>query len=69
MMFDEAATLGTSAPSGALPLYNPDPAAASAHLTAPWTPAGRGKYADSAAVVLGGASSVGQTGTLCPLLS
>ncbi|KAH9945307.1 GroES-like protein [Epithele typhae] len=60
MSFDEAATIATPAPSAVLPLYHPGPTVVSAGLTAPWRPGGRGKYAGQAAVVLAGASSVGQ---------
>ena len=34
-----------------------------AGITPPWAPGGKGKYAGQAAIVIGGASSVGQFGT------
>ena len=66
MSFDEASTLPVSAPSAAMPLYNPSSEASSARLTPPWATGGLGKYAGKAAIVLGGSTSVGQAGMLQP---
>ena len=65
--FNEAATIPTGVATSAFPLYNQDPAAASARLTAPWLEGGRGKYSGKPFLLLGGASSMGQFGS-CSLL-
>ncbi|CDO69948.1 hypothetical protein BN946_scf184836.g22 [Trametes cinnabarina] len=58
--FDEAATVPSSLGTAALPLYNKAEGADSAKLVAPWEEGGRGKYKGKAALILGGASSIGQ---------
>lgn len=59
--FEEAATVPLGLATAAIALYNA-PSARSAGLTAPWEAGGKGKYVGQAALVVGGASSVGQYG-------
>ncbi|KAM5538084.1 hypothetical protein V8D89_008281 [Ganoderma adspersum] len=58
--FEDGATILSGIATAAFPLYNQDPAAASARLTAPWLEGGGGKYAGKPILVLGGAGSMGQ---------
>ncbi|KAJ2968150.1 hypothetical protein NUW54_g13305 [Trametes sanguinea] len=60
LTFEEAATIPSSFGTAALPLYNDAEGASSARLLAPWEEGGKGKYTGKAALILGGASSVGQ---------
>ncbi|KAI9058203.1 GroES-like protein [Trametes sanguinea] len=60
LAFEEAATIPSSFGTAALPLYNDAEGASSARLLAPWEEGGKGKYTGKAALILGGASSVGQ---------
>lgn len=59
---DEAASIPVSLATAALAFYNPKPAGCG--LEFPWEVVGRGKYSDQPLLVIGGASSVGQHGTL-----
>ncbi|KAM5538085.1 hypothetical protein V8D89_008282 [Ganoderma adspersum] len=58
--FEDGATILSGVATAAFPLYNQDPAAASARMTAPWLEGGRGKYAGKPILVLAGAGSMGQ---------
>ncbi|KAI0788285.1 GroES-like protein [Fomes fomentarius] len=60
LSFDDAVTLPVSIGTVAAPLYNKHEKAQSAKLIAPWEDGGRTLYAGKPAVVLGGASIVGQ---------
>ncbi|KAI0711848.1 GroES-like protein [Cerioporus squamosus] len=60
LSFDEAATLPVAVTTAVAALYNPHEASKSVHLTPPWAEGGSRKFAGQPAVVLGGASSVGQ---------
>ncbi|KAI0788269.1 GroES-like protein [Fomes fomentarius] len=56
LSFDDAATLPVAVGTAAIPLYNKH----DVKLVAPWEEGGKTLYAGKPAVVLGGASSVGQ---------
>ncbi|KAI0788293.1 GroES-like protein [Fomes fomentarius] len=60
LSFDDAATLPVAVATSAIPLYNKHESAKSAKLVAPWEEGGKTLYAGKPAVVLGGASIVGQ---------
>lgn len=60
---DQASTVPIGLATAAFGLYNRKGAGGIA-LTAPWEEGGRGKYADEPILVIGGASAVGQQGTL-----
>ena len=65
MSFEEAATIPIGLDTAALALYSRDEVAISQFsvgLYPPWEEGGRGKYSGKPIVVLGGASSVGQSG-------
>lgn len=63
MSFDDAAALPVSIGTIATPLYIKHEKVQSAKLIAPWEDGGKTLYAGKPAVVLGGASNVGQCGT------
>ncbi|PIL35329.1 hypothetical protein GSI_02054 [Ganoderma sinense ZZ0214-1] len=60
LTLDQAATVPLGLATVVTGLWNPHPDAKSIALTAPWEEGGQTKYAGKAAVILGGASSVGQ---------
>lgn len=60
--FDQASTIPLTLATAALALYNPRPAGVGLEFA--WEESGRGRYAGQPILVIGGASSVGQHGTL-----
>jgi NADPH:quinone reductase-like Zn-dependent oxidoreductase len=64
LSFDQASTIPLGLATAAVGLYQKKKERGGVELVAPWTESGRGKYAGQAIFIQGGASSVGQYGTL-----
>ncbi|THH28937.1 hypothetical protein EUX98_g5253 [Antrodiella citrinella] len=60
LTFDQGATISTAAATAAISFYGPKVDLGGLALTPPWTNGGRGKYAGTPLLIIGGASSVGQ---------
>lgn len=62
---DEAASVPATLNTAALGLYSgPSGDTSGAGLTPPWEEGGHGKYAGQPCLIVGGATSVGQYGTI-----
>ncbi|EJF65089.1 GroES-like protein [Dichomitus squalens LYAD-421 SS1] len=59
--FDEVATLPVAIATAVLGMYNHHPSSKSAHFIPPWVESGLTAYAGKPALIMGGASSVGQS--------
>ncbi|TBU29598.1 GroES-like protein [Dichomitus squalens] len=59
--FDEVATLPVAIATAVLGMYNHHPSSKSAHFIPPWVESGPTAYAGKPALIMGGASSVGQS--------
>ena len=62
LSYEQAATVPLAFSTAAVGLYAPFAPRGGAGLAPPWEGGGRGKYAGKPALVIGGASSVGQFG-------
>ena len=61
--FDEVAALPVAIATAVLGMYNQHPSSKSAHFIPPWEEAGLTAYSGKPVLIMGGASSVGQSGT------